>query len=276
LVRAGGDASNKMLRADCGGLATLDRYLVERQRSRVAHRFGIGLALPSSRRACDMKPSTEEGRTHMMHQPNRLVVPGLLAAALLAAACQDATTPASPAHPNFWAGGGCFGKWTGGGRIDPPDHQDVDDQEDGLNGQQMTGKVTFGFNVFLTGTDDNCTVDKGEIQVVHHQPDYPFQVTWHISIHNGANAIDGSSVPARTYINGHGHRCLVVGFTAARGHAVTLGVEGTDQDRMTVCDNGEPGSSPGFGPDAFRWETQAFNLDTQLQYLTGGNIQDHS
>ncbi len=211
-----------------------------------------------------------------MHQPNRLVVPGLLAAALLAAACQDATTPASPAHPNFWAGGGCFGKWTGGGRIDPPDHQDVDDQEDGLNGRQMTGKVTFGFNVFLTGTDDNCTVDKGEIQVVHHQPDYPFQVTWHISIHNGANAIDGSSVPARTYINGHGHRCLVVGFTAARGHAVTLGVEGTDQDRMTVCDNGEPGSSPGFGPDAFRWETQAFNLDTQLQYLTGGNIQDHS
>ena len=43
---------------------------------------------------------------------------------------------------------------------------------------------------------------------------------------------------------------------------------------MTACDNGEPGSSPGFGPDAFRWETERYG-DTQLQYLTGGNIQAH-
>jgi len=265
-----------MLRVHCGGPATLAPYLVKLQRSRVASSNGIAFAFPPGG-ICVARTVTEEGRRHMRHQPNRLVVPGLLAAALLAAACQDATTPASPAHPNFWAGGGCVGKWTGGGRIDPPDHQDVDDQEDGLNGGQMTGKVTFGFNVFLTGTDDNCMVDKAEIQVVHHQPDYPFQVTWHISVHNGVNREDGSTpVPARTYINGHGHRCLVVGFTAARAHAVTLGLEGTDQDRFTVCDNGEPGSSPGFGPDAMRWETLAFNLDTQLQYLTGGNIQDHT
>ncbi len=218
----------------------------------------------------------------MMHQPNRLVVPGLVAAALLAAACQDTTTLASPGHPNFWASGGCVGKWTGGGRIDPPDNQDVDDQEDGLNGRQLTGKVTFGFNVFLTGTDDDCSVDKAEIQVVHHQPDYPFQVTWHVSVHKGVNDEDGSTpVPARTYIDASGHRCLVVGFTAARGHAVTLQAEGPDQARMTVCDNSPPGASQQVGRDAFRWEAQPWNgdpayEDTQLQYLTGGNIQDHS
>ena len=47
---------------------------------------------------------------------------------------------------------------------------------------------------------------------------------------------------------------------------------------MRVCDNGEPGSSPGIGPDTFRWKTSDdgdtgdVTGDTPL---TGGNIQQH-
>jgi hypothetical protein len=95
-----------------------------------------------------------------------------------------------------------------------------------------------------------------------------------VSIHSGANDIDGTAVPARTYFSSRGGLCVVVGPTRARTHAVTLQQEGTEQTRMTACDNGEPGSSPGFGPDAFRWESANFG-DTQLQFLTGGNIQAH-
>jgi hypothetical protein len=210
---------------------------------------------------------------------NLVALAAPVAVALVAWSCDRAATPVSPrvGPPNFWAGSELCpgGKFTGGGRIDPPDHQDAEDQEDPQSGPQMSGKVTFGFNVFLgSDANGNCVVQKGEIQVVHHQPEFPFQITWHIAIHNGANDIDGSAVPARTYISSRGGLCVVVGPTAVRTHAVTLQQEGTEQGRMTACDNGEPGSSPGFGPDAFRWESEHFG-DTQLQFLTGGNIQAH-
>jgi hypothetical protein len=213
----------------------------------------------------------EEGRTHMMHQHYKLaVVPALLAVALLAAACQDLPTTARRlARPNFWAGGGCTpGKFTGGGRIDPPNP----DFEDGANGfSSMTGKVTFGFNVFL-GTDANgeCIVTKGEIQVVHH----PSHTSWHVSIHNGTSAF-GETVAAEAFPSPSGRgECVIVGPVTARRD----GQRGSELTRMTACDNGEPGSQqPGVsssGPDAFRWETQDHG-DTDLTYLTGGNIQAH-
>ena len=166
-------------------------------------------------------------------------------------------------------------KFTGGGRIDPPDHQDTEDQHNSQTGPQISGKVTYGFNVFLdSDADGNCIVTKGEIQVVHHQPQYPFQVTWHIAIHGRQNDYDGNPVPARTYMTSRGGLCVIVGTTVARMRAVTLGQEAIERARLTACDNGEPGSSPGYGPDAFRWESEHFG-DTQLQYLTGGNIQAH-
>ena len=217
-----------------------------------------------------------------MFKPRYLVMLAAPAAIALGVWSCDRPTTVSPrmSKPNFWAGGEqCPGsKFTGGGRIDPPDHLDAEDQEDPQSGSQMSGKVTFGFNVFLgSDADGNCVVEKGEIQVVHHQPEYPFQVTWHVSIHDGVNSTDGSTpVPAHTYFSSRGGLCVVVGPTTARGHAVTLGgVKFTEQTRMTACDNGEPGSSPGFGPDAFRWESMENFGDTQLQFLTGGNIQAH-
>ncbi|HZH80282.1 MAG TPA: hypothetical protein VFD68_03190, partial [Gemmatimonadales bacterium] len=61
--------------------------------------------------------------------------PGLAAAALVATACQDSTPLTSVAHkPNFWAGPppACVtGKWTGGGRIDPPNNADLQDETSG-------------------------------------------------------------------------------------------------------------------------------------------------
>jgi len=197
---------------------------------------------------------------------------GLLAAALWAAGCQDAPDPvasAQPRLPRFWFGGDhCTPtKFTGGGRIDPP-NQDAVDQATPLSGPQLTGKLTFGFNVFL-GTDDNgnCVVTKGEIQAVYH----PSQTAWHVSIHDGVNSIGGSEVAALVYADPSGGACVVVGvdYTSAR----VDGQQGTDQVRMTACDNdrGQPQSS---GKDAFRWESSS-DGDTQLTYLTGGNIVAH-
>jgi len=61
--------------------------------------------------------------------------PGLAAAALLAMACQDSTPSTSvKGKPNFWAGPPpqCpAGKWTGGGRIDPPGNYDAVDETSG-------------------------------------------------------------------------------------------------------------------------------------------------
>jgi hypothetical protein len=206
-----------------------------------------------------------------------VVVSGLLAAGLLVTACENQKTPTGlkdAGPPNFWAGGELCtpGKFTGGGRIDPPNP----DYEDGATGSSsMTGKVTFGFNVFLgTDADGRCVVTKGEIQVVHH----PSQTTWHVSIHNGVNSIDGSEVPAFTYQDDSGRgTCVIV---ATEGTLARVdGNQGTELTRMTACDNGEPGSQqPGvglaYGPDAFRWETERHG-DTDLTYLTGGNIQAH-
>ena len=208
----------------------------------------------------------------MMHQHHKVaVVPGLFAVALLAAACQDSpTTALTPRRPNFWAGGGCTpGKFTGGGRIDPPNP----DFEDGASGiSTMAGKVTFGFNVFL-GTDQNgnCIVTKGEIQVVHH----PSHTSWHVSIHNGVDG-SGAAVPAEAFPSPSGRgECVLVGPMTAR----VDGNRGSEViNQMMACDNGEPGSQqPGVsssGPDAFQWATEGHG-DTDLTYLTGGNIQAH-
>jgi hypothetical protein len=229
----------------------------------------------------------------MMREHRSLILwPSLLAVALLAAACSDQTNlNTAPKRPSFWVGGEhpCTpGKWTGGGRIDPPTAIDPDpaDRAPGTypppGSTPINGKVTFGFNVFIGVVKGDCIVTKGEIQVVHH----PSKTRWHVSIHDNVDDY-GETVYAFTYNSGH---CVVV-FNPSNGITARVnGQQGTEQVRMSACDKGEPGSSPGYGPDSFRWEAMATAStpstapggstnetrgDTDQNLLTGGNIQAH-
>jgi len=235
---------------------------------------------------------SEEGRTHMMREHRSLILwPNLLALALLAAACSDQTNlNTALKRPSFWVGGEhpCTPrKWTGGGRIDPPTAIDPDpaDRAPGttpVGTTPINGKVTFGFNVFIGVVNGDCIVTKGEIQVVHH----PSKTRWHVSIHDNADDA-GETVFAFTYNSG---QCVVVYNPSTGITARVNGQQGSEQVRMSACDKGEPGSSPGYGPDSFRWEamrtastpgtapggsTNATRGDTDQNLLTGGNIQAH-
>jgi len=244
---------------------------------------GIGFAFAALWSAPAGIVNSEEGRTHMMREHRSLIVwPSLIAAGVLAVACTDQPSVSmAPNRPSFWvAPPPCpAAKFTGGGRIDPP-HPDPDpaDRAPGTPGPgerpPIVGKTTFGFNVFL-GTDGSghCIVTKGEIQVVHH----PSKTRWHVSIHNGVDDF-GETVFASTYNAG---RCVLVGLDGMT--ARVNGQAGSELTRMSACDKGEPGSSPGFGPDSWRWETLATantpstapSGDTDQTLLTGGNIQAH-
>ncbi|HEV2748969.1 MAG TPA: hypothetical protein VGV12_00440 [Gemmatimonadales bacterium] len=134
----------------------------------------------------------------------------------------------------------------------------------------MTGKVTFGFNVFLgSDANGNCVVNKGEIQVNWH----PGKIAWHVSIHDGVDAYDGRPVFAATFADNSGGFCVVVGvpenFMTARvnpQHAFELTqFEGCDGDR---------GERQNSRTDAMRWRSEHFG-DTGLTFLTGGNIVEH-
>jgi hypothetical protein len=198
------------------------------------------------------------------------VVPGLLVVGFLAACNQDGLSPArSGLVPTIKKGtpGVCpVKKFTGGGRIDPTTLNANADMTDGGSGSaSMTGKVTFGFNVFL---NDQCNVQKAEIQVVWHD-----NLGWHVSVHDGFSDF-GEVVPATTFAVSRG-TCILVGPMKARLNAGQQGSELIND--MEACDNGEPGSQqPGssVGPDAFRWNTSTHG-NTDLTYLTGGNIQAH-
>jgi len=194
---------------------------------------------------------------------------GLLAAGLLVAACGEQTSlnPA-PTKPNFWGGvEECTsGKWTGGGRIDAPNP----DYDDGATGTTtLPGKTTFGFNVFLgANADGRCVVTKGEIEVNYH----PSQTSWHVSIHNGVDDF-GEPVFAEVVdpdASGRG-ACLVVGVDPVT--ARVNGNQSTDQVQFEICDN-DRGSPQNSGTDAMRWISNGYG-DTDLTYLTGGNIVDH-
>ena len=213
------------------------------------------------------------------------VAPGLAAAALVATACQDSTPLTSVTHrPSFWAGPppACVtGKWTGGGRIDPTGNRAAAnyDNEDETSGgqplapnppQYMTGKVTFGFNVFLgSDANGNCVVNKGEIEVNWH----PSKINWHVSIHDGVDAYDGRPVFAATFPDNSGGFCVVVGVPENFMTARIKPQGGTGLTQFEGCDNDrrEPQNSRS---DAMRWRSQHFG-DTGLTFLTGGNIVEH-
>ena len=205
----------------------------------------------------------------MREQRTVIVWPSLLAAALVAAACSDQTNlNMAPHRPSFWGGvEECpTGKWTGGGRMDPP-NPDFDDGATGTS--TLEGKVTFGFNVFLgSDGDGRCIVTKGEIEVNHH----PSHTSWHVSIHHGQDAY-GETVFAELIdpdASGRG-ACLLVGVDPIT--ARVDGNKGTDQVQMELCDN-DRGAPQNSRTDAMRWISTGYG-DTDLTYLTGGNIVDH-
>jgi len=240
---------------------------------------------------------SEEGRTHMMREHRSLIVwPSLIAAGLLAAACTDQPNVSmAPNRPNFWLTpppAVCTGgKWTGGGRIDPayPDPRagsNYDGADEDLAHEEeyfaytlpnMTGKVTFGFNIFLavnSETPSRCYVQKGEIEVNHH----PAKTSWHVSIHDGTDA-QGNTVYASVFADASGRGyCLVVGIPDNYMWARVNGNKGYELTQFEVCDNdrGQPQNSR---HDAMRWRAAGDVShdpgDTHLIYLTGGNIVEH-
>src|SRR3989449_5778497 len=166
---------------------------------------------------------SEEGRTHMMREHRSLIVwPSVIAAGLLAAACTDQPKVSmAPNRPAFWMvppPPQCpTGKWTGGGRIDPPSNHDAMDEDAAheleffaVDLPPMTGKFTFGFNIFLgQDAEGNCIVNKGQIEVNGHAQ----KIAWHVSIHDGADAYDGRPVYADVFADASGRGfCLVVGI----------------------------------------------------------------
>ncbi|HYK83517.1 MAG TPA: hypothetical protein VEU55_10280 [Gemmatimonadales bacterium] len=209
--------------------------------------------------------------------------------ALVVIACQDAarslaTSPARVRSDVTCGGsGGCppppeciTGKWTGGGRIDPPSNHDVADE---MSGAQPTapspppplvGKVTFGFNVFLgSDANGNCVVNKGEIEVNGHLA----KIAWHVSIHDGIDAFSNQPVFAETFADASGGQCVVVGVGPQYMIARANPQQGTELVQFEGCDN-DRGGPQNSRTDAMRWRTYNHG-DTGLTYLTGGNIVDH-
>jgi hypothetical protein len=123
---------------------------------------------------------------------------------------------------------------SGGGRIDP-----------------SIGKTTFGFNV----DGRSGPPFQGEMEVVYHGGTSPMT-----RIHSVV--IDGltSSQDSR------GGVCITWTGSAR--------VNNGDQRRFTAtaCDNGQPGSSPGAGPDRFGIIVDG-SVSTGLTDLRGGNTQ---
>ncbi len=230
---------------------------------------------------------SEEGRTHMMREHRILIVwPSLIAAGLLAAACTDQPKVSmAPNRPAFWVvppPAQCpTGKWTGGGRIDPPSNPDTPDEAVhpeyfAVVLPSVTGKFTFGFNVFLgQDADGNCIVNKGEIEVNGHAQ----KIAWHVAIHDGVDAYDGRPVHATVFSDAHpGGFCLVVGIPDDYMTARENGKGSTEPFELAqfeVCDNdrGKPQKGKP-GPDAMRWRSEHHG-DTHLIYLTGGNVVEH-
>ena len=181
----------------------------------------------------------------MLRRINVGFVPGLVAATLLAWGCDQPATPASP-KPSFWAGGSgscpAGEKFTGAGRIDPP-----------------VGKTTFGFYVKARDWCRSSGPIRGRLQTVHH----PSHTRVHsLTIDDFFSFRDAD----------RGGRCAAFGGTAR----VKQGRGSWVQERFAAiaCDNGEPGSRRGRGPDRYGISLED-GRETGTTDLTGGNIKAH-
>ncbi len=176
--------------------------------------------------------------------------------AMVAWSCDRPTAPAGPQldRPLFHVGQCVAQKFTGGGRIDPVDRIGV------------SGKMTFGFNIHV---DAECNVIKGQFEVNHH----PSFTAYH--------SVSFQSFDSFTETNSSGQtgECFDLNLTMRARHGT-----GPSDHTHTVfiqgCDYGEPGSSPGTGPDTWWFATTDGSSgdghgDTGKTELTGGNIQAH-
>ena len=165
------------------------------------------------------------------------LVPGLVAATLLAWGCDRPVTPAGP-KPSFSDGTElCAGgeRFTGGGRIEP-----------------LGGTTTFGFNVDARDLCSSGGPIKGQLQTVWHPP--------HLRIQS--LTFDPSSFASFEDLDGRGGECAFFGGTASVKDG--NGSWRQEQFGAIACDN----------PDRFGIELADGNT-TDLVDLTGGNIQAH-
>ncbi len=182
----------------------------------------------------------------MFRQINLGFVPGFVAATLFAWGCDRPATPAGP-KPSFSDGAASCAagaRFTGGGRIDPPE----------------AGKTTFGFNVDAT---DACSGEgpiTGQLQTVNHTT----KTLIHSLTIDDFFSFDDPG--------GRGGRCAAFSGTARVKDGNGSWVQ--EEFGAIVCDNGEPGSSPGRGPDRYGISLED-GRESGLVDLTGGNIQAH-
>jgi hypothetical protein len=208
----------------------------------------------------------------MHKRRNITLAAGLVTAALVGWACERYETPAAldvgtPSFDGEDHKEECpVKKFTGGGRIDPPNPAGG-----GIGVSTMIGKVTFGFVVMA---DDNCQPIRGQLQVNHH----PSKTKFHAGTTSSGGSFDSfTSYPSREGGEcGEWHGTIRVKHGNGPWHDDhTFGVQ--------VCDNGE-GKSPGttardtfwFRVDDVEGGTLTFGHgDTDRTRLTGGNIQAH-
>ncbi len=184
----------------------------------------------------------------------RSLAPGLVAAALFGWGCERPANPAS-SKPAFWFTPGpqncqAGSRFTGGGRIDP-----------------AAGKTTFGFNVDARDWCSSSTgTIRGELQTVYHPT--------HTLVHSlGIDAFESYASGRINPKTGQTGQCAHFA-----GPARVKDGNGpwnyNERFEATACDNGEPGSSPGRGPDQYAISLSD-GRSVPLTDLTGGNIQAH-
>ena len=177
--------------------------------------------------------------------------PGLVVATLFAWGCDRPATPAGP-KPSFSDGtASCAAgaRFTGGGRIDPP----------------VAEKTTFGFNL---DASDFCASGggaaiKGQLQTMNH----PTKTLIHSLTIDDFFSFDDPE--------GRGGRCAAFSGTARVKDGNGSWMQ--EQFGAFACDNGEPGSSAGRGPDRYGISLNDGHetRETGVTDLTGGNIQAH-
>lgn len=178
------------------------------------------------------------------------MAPAVVAAALLVIAACEQPNAVSPQKavsvtrtPDGWVGCNAGGKYTGGGRVDPPG----------------VGKVTFGFNIHAEACDSGAI--KGELQVVYHETQ---TLNHSLTMEHFASFPDSA-----------GGSCAEWDGTL-RQKDVFAGTGWTDHHYfIQVCDNGEPGR----GVDTFMFTIDdagdGTHNNVMTTTLTGGNIQAH-